>query len=712
MTRVVLVSMPYAPLFKPSIGLGLLQASLKANNITCSTDYACLNFASLTGVASYLRISESFPEVIDLAGEWVFSEALFGADSHRDSKYEAQVLRRTGSSRESAFASEFPDAKDPAGAFFQTLLDARRCVPDFLSACVERICAHTPDLVGFTSVFQQNVASIALSKLLHERLPKAKLVIGGANVEGSMGREVLRAFPWLDAVFSGEADVSFPEYVRRVSNGRSTEGIPGVLTRRAARSGLDACRSALVEDLDQLPDPDYDDYFLRFSEIRSQLDSVYQPHLSFESSRGCWWGEVSHCTFCGLNGTSMRFRSKTATRALDELQRLSSRHPGCPVAVVDNIIDNRYFQDFVPQLAERRLGLDLFYEVKANLRRNQVGALRAAGIRTIQPGIESLDSDVLTLMGKGIKAIANVQLLRFCAEEGVSPRWNLLWGFPGEPIASFQKMADLMKRLVHLPPPDGGFQIRLDRFSPNFNQWKERGFSNVRPTAAYGYVYPLSPEALAHLAYFFDYEYAEPYDLPYHAKILSDAIAVWRSEHARACLFSCDLDGTLLVWDLRPHAAKVLHVFQGMARALLLSADHLISTSQLIGDSDSEEDVMAVLALLEASALMMREGNAWLALPLKLEASAPTGKALAQFIQAASSMGTIDDQGDVVIEVSEDVILPVARADGNPHPLRLSTGHFSFTGDGRLRVRIAALRAIEWNRLRLNFSGLPTAGFT
>ena len=712
MTHVVLVSMPYAPLFKPSIGLGLLQASLKANNFSSTTDYACLNFATLTGVESYLRLSESFPEVIDLAGEWVFSEALFGVDSHRDSEYEAKVLRRTSDSRKSAFSREFPASGDPVAAFFQTMIDARRCVPEFLSACVERICVNTPEVVGFTSVFQQNIASIALSKLLRERLPKAKLVIGGANVEGCMGREVLKAFPWLDAVFSGEADVSFPEYVRRISKGLSTEGISGVLTRRAARSGFDTCRSTLVEDLDQLPDPDYGDYFMRFSEMRSQLDTVYQPHLPFESSRGCWWGEVSHCTFCGLNGTSMRFRSKTAMRALDELQRLSNRYTGCPVAVVDNIIDNRYFQDFVPQLAERRLGLDLFYEVKANLRRNQVSALRVAGIRTIQPGIESLDSDVLTLMGKGIKAIANVQLLRFCAEEGVTPRWNLLWGFPGEPITGFQKMADMMKQLVHLPPPDGGFQIRLDRFSPNFNYWKEKGFANVRPTAAYAYVYPLQSKALSQLAYFFDYEYAEPYDLPHYAKLLGDAISTWRSEHARASLFSCDVDGTLLVWDLRPGAAKVLHVFQGMPRVLLLSADHVSPVSQLIGDSEGGEDVMAVLALLEASALMLREGNAWLALPLRLESCAPIAKALTHFIQVCSSMGHIDEEGNVVIDVPDILTITPGIADLNPHPLRLSAGHFSFTSDGKLKVKTAALRAIEWNRLRLNFSGLPTAGLT
>ena len=46
------------------------------------------------------------------------------------------------------------------------------------------------------------------------------------------------------------------------------------------------------------------------------------------------------------------------------------------VATVDNILDMRYFQDFLPALAAEQLGLQLFYEVKANLSRR---ASQAAG---------------------------------------------------------------------------------------------------------------------------------------------------------------------------------------------------------------------------------------------------------------------------------------------------------------------------------------------
>jgi len=38
-------------------------------------------------------------------------------------------------------------------------------------------------------------------------------------------------------------------------------------------------------------------------------DGAVEPLLLFETSRGCWWGERSHCTFCGLNGLDLAYRA-------------------------------------------------------------------------------------------------------------------------------------------------------------------------------------------------------------------------------------------------------------------------------------------------------------------------------------------------------------------------------------------------------------------
>ena len=130
---------------------------------------------------------------------------------------------------------------------------------------------------------------------------------------------------------------------------------------------------------------------------------------------------------------------------------------------VDNILDMRYFRDVLPRLRDRPLGLTLFYETKANLTKAQVQLLRDAGVLAIQPGVESLSSHVLQLMRKGVTALQNIQLLKWCSQYQVTAAWNLLYGFPGETVEDYEALAGTLDALWHLPPPHAVGAVRMDR---------------------------------------------------------------------------------------------------------------------------------------------------------------------------------------------------------------------------------------------------------
>src|SRR5262249_42034030 len=150
-----------------------------------------------------------------------------------------------------------------------------------------------------------------------------------------------------------------------------------------------------------------------------------QPSIMVETSRGCWWGEHSHCTFCGLNGLGMAFRSKSPKRAVKEITELWDRYSdrATNVLAVDNILDYRYIKTVLPQLAQQTKRFSLFYETKANLKKEQIAHFAEAHIKHIQPGIESLSSRVLKIMRKGISALHNVQMLKWCLEYNITPFW-------------------------------------------------------------------------------------------------------------------------------------------------------------------------------------------------------------------------------------------------------------------------------------------------
>ena len=58
-------------------------------------------------------------------------------------------------------------------------------------------------------MFVQNAAALALARLLKERHPQLITVFGGANFDGEMGLEYVRALPWIDYAVLGEADETF-----------------------------------------------------------------------------------------------------------------------------------------------------------------------------------------------------------------------------------------------------------------------------------------------------------------------------------------------------------------------------------------------------------------------------------------------------------------------------------------------------------------------
>jgi hypothetical protein len=130
-------------------------------------------------------------------------------------------------------------------------------------------------------------------------------------------------------------------------------------------------------------------------------------------------------------------------------------------------------------------------------------------VRWIQPGIEGLASELLRLIDKGVLARQNLALLRYARAVGVHVFWNLLWGFPGDEVRSYEQTLELLPLLHHLQPPMGNYRLRIDRFSPYHARPVAYGVTNMRPAPAYALVFPRHAD-LAKLAYHFvaDYESA------------------------------------------------------------------------------------------------------------------------------------------------------------------------------------------------------------
>ena len=551
--RILFVNMPFAAV-RGAIGPSLLKAHLAAAGYHSRVLHLNMRFARQFGSTDYSYVAEGSPNQ-SLAGDWVFSSCLYGERPAADAAYL------------DAFEERFGQGVSCAGAI-ATIRRARSLASAFLDECLDDPIWQDYDTVGFTSTFTQHVASLALARRLKERYPDKTIIFGGANCESVMGLAAHRMFPFVDYVCSGEADVSFPRLVDALSKGGDPRAIPGVIAREGGQSVALSLSPEKVADLDDLPMPDYGDFFEQLA-VMGDSDAG----ILMESSRGCWWGEKHHCTFCGLNGTTMAYRSKSANRVLAEIETQVARYQRNNIEMVDNILDMHYFNDLLPQLRSRGLRLDLFYETKANLTKKQVRELYESGVNTIQPGIESLSNAVLSIMRKGTTAMQNIQLLKWCKEIGIKVFWVLLYGFPGEDPADYRRMAVLIDQLTHLEPPQVMQAIRLDRFSPNFVSAKDLGFCNVRLDRSYRLIYDEDETNLSDLAYYFECDYVDgrqPLDYVAETK---QAVRRWCNQAGGQGLIYIDRGDQLEVWDFRPVSQRRLNILNGVDREVYLYCD-------------------------------------------------------------------------------------------------------------------------------------------
>ncbi|HEV7474349.1 MAG TPA: RiPP maturation radical SAM C-methyltransferase [Pyrinomonadaceae bacterium] len=595
---IVFVVMPFADLGRPAIGVSLLKSAALREGYSALIEYCNIQLGDELGAELYQQISSALPPNI-VTGEWFFADDLFGGEIPDTEQYVNGVLSQQASDE-----------------LVEQIVAGRSLVSKYLDDCARRIAAHSPRMVGFTTTFHQTCASLAVAKRL-KALPEPPLIVfGGANCEGEMGLQLLQSFPWIDYVCCGESDISFPKLLDSVFRGGPTE-VPGVLQRDQANVIV---KSEGVQDMNMLPYPDYDDYFAQLEGSKVGRKTAY--NVIVETSRGCWWGAKHHCTFCGLNGDTMAFRSKTPERAYDEITALAGKYDMQKVGFVDNILDMRYIDTLFPRLAENGMQLELFYEVKSNLRYDQVVKLHRGGMRQIQPGIENFSNQVLRLMEKGVSGLQNIQLMRWCEEVGIECSWNVLGGFPEESPTEYERIARMASLLFHLQPPISCGQIRLDRFSPFHTRSEHFGFRRLRPSRGYFYVFPLGRREMMRLAYFFDFDYGDGRDPDGYMKPIRDVVRHWwaaRTAAAPAKLDAWfDLD-SVRISDSRDSAALYERELNGLAAWLLLYCDAATTVDTLARRSDLEAsptEIESTLKQLSHDRLMLEDEGQFLSLPV------------------------------------------------------------------------------------------------
>jgi len=293
----------------------------------------------------------------------------------------------------------------------------------------------------------------------------------------------------IDAVITGEAELTIVELLDRLRGGRDLEGVQGVVFRQDTRIIKNTPRP-LIEDLDALPFP--------ARELLGDMDQYIPPPATYKrkpvttliTSRGC----NRKCIFCfqidkdrksGVRG--IRYRS--VDNVLDEIELCISQGYR-EIKFIDDTFASDYDRamQICREIKARRLDFTWFASACVNqVDKPLLQAMKDAGCWAILFGADSGVQKTLNALRKATTLEQIRKDVRAAKDVGLKVSTPFIFGAPGETFADGLKTiefaieldADLANFHALTPFPGTYLYDNLDKFGTASDDLSDRTYQSA-----------------------------------------------------------------------------------------------------------------------------------------------------------------------------------------------------------------------------------------
>jgi anaerobic magnesium-protoporphyrin IX monomethyl ester cyclase len=335
----------------------------------------------------------------------------------RDAGHEAVVLDAIG---------EAPDQVTPLeGVRFS-------CRGLTVEEIVERV-PEDADAYAVSVMFSQDWGYVrGLTKALKGRFPAAAIIAGGEAITALPEYSVESGA--LDYAVLGEGEECIVDLLDAIANGRSTEEVPGIVTRVGDRLVRTAARPR-IRQIDEVARPAWELF---------PIENYLERGLSFGVNRGrtmpilATRGCPYQCTFCSSPSMwTTRWVARDPAEVLDEIEHYQRTYDVYSFDFYDltAIIKREWILDFCKCIQDR--GLSFVWQLPTGTRSEAIDAtvaeaLSATGCRNITYAPESGSPEELHRIKKKIKISTMLDSMRSCIHSGLKVKANIVLGFPEE----------------------------------------------------------------------------------------------------------------------------------------------------------------------------------------------------------------------------------------------------------------------------------------
>ena len=606
--NVLLISMPFAGIDIPSIQLSVLESYLKERNLNIKTKNLYLKAAEFYHINNYNFLI--YPPNDSYTAQMVFSKYIFPEHWNESEEKIKQYFNKNA----------YIDENSNHNINFEEYVHR---TDNFYDWTIKNIDWQSYDIIGFTLNYGQFLPSLAIAKKIKEIYPEKIIIFGGSRTTGELGKKVLETFYFIDFIVSGEGEEAL---FHLASNNQHFESIPNLIYRKQGKIFWNNFQESI--DLNSLPIPNFDSFYEELENVSTNIQQFFQYYgrLPIEISRGCWWNK---CSFCNLNLQYNSYKEKSIDRIIEEINFLSNRYKMLSFQIMGNTLPKSNYKELFEKIIE--IGKDFSFVAEARagiLKSDDYYLMKQAGFDIIQTGIESFSQSYLKKMNKGVRLIDNIAALKFCYENGILNKYNLIINYPNEEKIDFEETVQnvqLFKQYID-PPQICHLKVLYNspiQCNPDFYNIAEFGYSEIDKL--------MFPNEILERGFNFIYDFKrkEVFGQNNWSEFIEDWRNIRQSQEIIAVKSKNILDKLVLFYlngknfikilDKRDRQNIQIYFLNDLERQVFLACNNVISFQEL-KDRFSYIDHNQLSNILNdfiQSGIIFKDDNLYLGLPLR-----------------------------------------------------------------------------------------------
>lgn len=245
--------------------------------------------------------------------------------------------------------------------------------------------------------------------------PKAILICGGVHISLD-GFNFMKENEIFDFGFINESENSLLDLLR----GKNPKEIDGIIYRKDDQI-ISNPKQNFVQDLDELPLPDFDSFDIPITEIKNY------PLIT---SRGCPY----NCTYCTVQAVNKKWRPRSVESLIRELKTVRPRIHEFHIVDDNFTLQINRVKEFCRQLIRENLNLRWSCPngIRADILDPElVSLMKQSGCYLVNLGIESANEAVFKNIQKGETLEEVKQAIKMLKKEKIGVIGNFIIGLPG-----------------------------------------------------------------------------------------------------------------------------------------------------------------------------------------------------------------------------------------------------------------------------------------